>query len=138
MVRCHRIGQTRPVVVYRLCTKGSVDEHIIGRANAKRFLEKAVISKEGNLVNSKEGLMALQKFLDENAFTIVDSKKQGVLLNLLNFLRPLKISKFLFIYFFNIAVYTDAELDDLLDRSDMINMKRSITPLSETKESAEV
>ncbi|KAK2155795.1 hypothetical protein LSH36_231g03027 [Paralvinella palmiformis] len=43
--RCHRIGQTRPVLIYRLVTKNTVDEKIVRRANAKRKLEKMVIHK---------------------------------------------------------------------------------------------
>lgn len=77
MARCHRIGQIRPVAVYRLCTKGTIDEEIIKRANAKRFLEKAVISKEGSLVSTEEGLVRLKKMLDEETFKVTDSKKQG-------------------------------------------------------------
>jgi len=41
--RCHRIGQVKPVVVYRLCTKSTVDEKILAHAAAKRKLEKIVI-----------------------------------------------------------------------------------------------
>lgn len=41
--RCHRIGQTKPVVIYRLVTRGTIDERIIERATAKRRLEKMVI-----------------------------------------------------------------------------------------------
>lgn len=77
MARCHRIGQTKPVVVYRLCTKGTIDEEIIKRANTKRFLEKAVIAKEGVLVNSAEGLQKLKKLLEEDGFQVADSKKEG-------------------------------------------------------------
>ena len=43
--RCHRIGQTSPVMVYRLVTKGTVDEKIVLRAAAKRKIEKLVIHK---------------------------------------------------------------------------------------------
>lgn len=45
MDRCHRIGQTKPVVVYRLVTAGTVDQKIIERASIKRKLEKVVIHK---------------------------------------------------------------------------------------------
>ncbi|KAI1100661.1 SNF2 family N-terminal domain-containing protein [Jackrogersella minutella] len=45
--RCHRIGQTRPVVVYRLATKGTVEEELLLSADAKRRLEKLVIKKGG-------------------------------------------------------------------------------------------
>ena len=79
MARCHRIGQTRPVVVYRLCTKGTVDEEMIKRASAKRFLEKAVISKEGDLINTEEGLHKLKTLLIENSFKVVDAKNQGII-----------------------------------------------------------
>lgn len=43
--RCHRIGQTRPVIVYRLATKGTVEEELLMSADAKRRLEKLVIKK---------------------------------------------------------------------------------------------
>ncbi|SCO52626.1 related to proliferation associated SNF2-like protein [Fusarium fujikuroi] len=45
--RCHRIGQTRPVVVFRLATKDTVEETLLNSADAKRRLEKLVI-KKGN------------------------------------------------------------------------------------------
>jgi ATP-dependent DNA helicase len=45
--RCHRIGQTRPVVVFRLATKDTVEEALLNSADAKRRLEKLVI-KKGN------------------------------------------------------------------------------------------
>jgi ATP-dependent DNA helicase len=45
--RCHRIGQTRPVIVYRLATKGTVEEELLMSADAKRRLEKLVIKKGG-------------------------------------------------------------------------------------------
>lgn len=45
--RAHRIGQTRPVIVYRLATKGTVEESLLLSADAKRRLEKLVIRKGG-------------------------------------------------------------------------------------------
>lgn len=45
--RCHRIGQTRPVIVYRLATKDTVEEELLLSADAKRRLEKLVIKKGG-------------------------------------------------------------------------------------------
>ncbi len=38
--RCHRIGQTRPVMIYRLITRPSIEERILERANAKRKLDR--------------------------------------------------------------------------------------------------
>ncbi|KAL6866725.1 SNF2 family DNA-dependent ATPase [Trichoderma novae-zelandiae] len=45
--RAHRIGQERPVLVYRLATKGTVEESLLHSADAKRRLEKLVIRKGG-------------------------------------------------------------------------------------------
>ncbi|OAQ98322.1 hypothetical protein LLEC1_07207 [Akanthomyces lecanii] len=45
--RCHRIGQQRPVIVYRLATRGTVEEELLLAADAKRRLEKLVIRKGG-------------------------------------------------------------------------------------------
>lgn len=42
MARVHRIGQTKPVHVYRLITKGTVDESIVHRAQKKLFLDSMV------------------------------------------------------------------------------------------------
>jgi len=36
--RSHRIGQTKPVTVYKLCTQGTVEEQMMGRINKKRYL----------------------------------------------------------------------------------------------------
>ncbi|KAJ3402286.1 hypothetical protein CcCBS67573_g01001 [Chytriomyces confervae] len=43
--RVHRIGQTRPVIIYRLVTSGTVEKRILDRAASKRKLEKLVIHK---------------------------------------------------------------------------------------------
>ncbi|KAJ3117970.1 hypothetical protein HDU96_004646 [Phlyctochytrium bullatum] len=43
--RVHRIGQTKPVIIYRLVTSGTVEKKILDRANNKRKLEKLVIHK---------------------------------------------------------------------------------------------
>ena len=41
--RVHRIGQTKPVIIYRLCTANSAEALILDRAGAKRRLEKLVM-----------------------------------------------------------------------------------------------
>lgn len=69
MDRCHRIGQTKPVHVYRLATANSVDGKMLARAKDKLKLEKIVITK-GNfkqdydndkraVTASKEDIIAL-------------------------------------------------------------------------------
>jgi ATP-dependent DNA helicase len=47
--RCHRIGQTKPVVIYSLITKGTIDEIIEARGEMKKRLGKIVI-QEGSFV----------------------------------------------------------------------------------------
>ena len=48
MARCHRIGQTKPVRVYKLCTKGTYEMAMLSAANAKLGLEHAVM-RSGDL-----------------------------------------------------------------------------------------
>jgi len=42
MARVHRIGQTKPVAVFRLVTAGTVEERIVQRAEKKLFLDTMV------------------------------------------------------------------------------------------------
>merc|ERR1712060_429338 len=58
MDRCHRIGQTKPVHVYRLATANSVEGKMLKRANSKLMLEKLVITSGGfsaPSTNKKDG-----------------------------------------------------------------------------------
>ncbi|KAL8766188.1 MAG: hypothetical protein Q9209_006953 [Squamulea sp. 1 TL-2023] len=75
--RAHRIGQTRPVIVYRLATKGTVEQTLLERADGKRKLEKVVIQKEkfrtfSNKVldkyGGKQGYDELQEILEGEDF----------------------------------------------------------------------
>lgn len=43
--RVHRIGQTKPVIIYRFAARNTVESKIIEKASAKRKLEKLVISR---------------------------------------------------------------------------------------------
>ena len=45
MDRCHRIGQQKPVLVFRLATALSVEGKLLRRANSKLALERLVIKK---------------------------------------------------------------------------------------------
>ena len=45
--RCHRIGQTKLVRVYRLVTRGTYEENLSVRANQKRGLEQATMLYKG-------------------------------------------------------------------------------------------
>lgn len=98
--RCHRFGQTQPVVVYRFVTAGTVDEQIVKRAAAKRKLEKMVIQR---------GLFKLNKREQQDVINLRE------LLDLLNSRDHQKVIHS------NGYVFTDEELEALLDRSDMLS-----------------
>nr|CAD1837346.1 unnamed protein product [Ananas comosus var. bracteatus] len=73
MDRCHRIGQTRPVHVYRLATAHSVEGRMIKKAFGKLKLEHVVIAKgqfqqdrvKNNALEEAELLALLQDEKDE-------------------------------------------------------------------------
>ncbi|CAM6017954.1 unnamed protein product [Sphagnum balticum] len=46
--RCHRIGQTKPVTIYRLVSKGTVDESIFNIAQQKLVLDAAILESGGD------------------------------------------------------------------------------------------
>ncbi|KAL8822653.1 MAG: hypothetical protein Q9170_008391 [Blastenia crenularia] len=84
--RAHRIGQTRPVIVYRLATKGTVEQTLLEKADGKRRLEKIVIQKEkfrtfSNRVTDKYGGMKgyeeLQEILEGEGFDDDDDAGNG-------------------------------------------------------------
>lgn len=67
MARVHRIGQTKPVHVYRLVTAGTVEERIQQRSEKKLFLDHAV--NNGGLQQSEEnGGLKLNELLSTITF----------------------------------------------------------------------
>lgn len=75
--RAHRIGQTRPVIVYRLATKGTVEQTLLEKADSKRRLERLVIQRgkfksildNNNNTNSTQAdIDDLRKALGEDQF----------------------------------------------------------------------
>lgn len=66
MDRAHRIGQKKPVQVFRFVTDGTVEEKIIERADRKLFLDAAVIQQgrlaEQNTALGKNDLMKMVRF----------------------------------------------------------------------------
>ena len=51
--RAHRIGQTRPVTVYKLCCEGTVDEDIFNTCHQKSMIADAVLHG-GSLEHDQE------------------------------------------------------------------------------------
>jgi len=65
MDRCHRIGQTRPVLVFRMITANSVEEKMLARAESKLKLERLVIKKGAFLHNDDATQKASALSVDE-------------------------------------------------------------------------
>ena len=98
--RCHRIGQTKTVIVYRLATAETVEEKILEAAKQKLKLEQLVVSKGkfkdiGQKTDKNDGLQQgeLQALLDFDPTKTALGRKE------------------------NSKIITDAELLKVLDRS---------------------
>jgi ATP-dependent DNA helicase len=63
--RAHRIGQTRNVLVYRLATRGTVEQALLEAAQGKRRLEKLVIRNGGIRASSERGRRELRDEMEE-------------------------------------------------------------------------
>uniref|UniRef100_A0A665TP74 Proliferation-associated SNF2-like protein n=1 Tax=Echeneis naucrates TaxID=173247 RepID=A0A665TP74_ECHNA len=109
--RCHRIGQTKPVLVYRLVTVNTIDEKILERASAKRKLEQMVIHKN-KFKGGKAELNQSKSCIDLDE--LMDLLKSNLLVCCL---RQVKASKG--------KVISDKDLEALLDRSDLLEKGKS-------------
>ena len=60
MGRAHRIGQARPVTIYRLVTRGTVEERIVALHQDKRALAESILAEgDAALLPSADDLIAL-------------------------------------------------------------------------------
>lgn len=50
--RTHRIGQTRPVIAYRLIARDTVEERVLELQNSKRELAEAIITADNSLIRN--------------------------------------------------------------------------------------
>uniref|UniRef100_A0A8D3E603 Proliferation-associated SNF2-like protein n=1 Tax=Scophthalmus maximus TaxID=52904 RepID=A0A8D3E603_SCOMX len=103
--RCHRIGQTKPVLVYRLVTANTIDQKILERASAKRKLEQMVIHKN----KFKGGKAELNQ-----SKSCIDLDELMELLKARGTEKEVKASRG--------KVISDKDLEILLDRSDLHNV----------------
>lgn len=57
--RCHRYGQTKPVVIYRLLTRNSIDTRMYNIAQKKKDLAQIIIGGKSNTEKKKNTLISL-------------------------------------------------------------------------------
>jgi SWI/SNF-related matrix-associated actin-dependent regulator 1 of chromatin subfamily A len=53
--RCHRIGQTKPVGVYKLVTAGTVDARILELGERKTVVNKVLLDSDQQQAGSEDG-----------------------------------------------------------------------------------
>jgi len=64
--RCHRIGQTRDVHIYRLVSEHTIEANILRKANQKRMLDDVVI-QEGEFTTDYFNKLSVQDVLGEDS-----------------------------------------------------------------------
>lgn len=72
MDRAHRLGQTRQVTVYRLITKGTIDERIIQLARVKKDVQDIVVGNK-NFTDVTKPSEIVQLLLNEDQLAGIDS-----------------------------------------------------------------
>jgi ATP-dependent DNA helicase len=103
--RCHRIGQTKAVMVYRLVTANTIDQKIVERAAAKRKLEKMVIHKSKFKSGAASIATSLKTLSPTELLTLLDSEDHVGTISA----EAIASGK----------VFTDEQIAQLLDRSDL-------------------
>jgi len=115
MDRVHRIGQTKPVIIYRFVVANTIEQVILAKADSKRKLEKLVIQ-----LGKFESLQRLIKTDNQLAFSSnkkETSKENNQLAKELNALfedNRFKTNG----HVINDSNLSELELDALMDRSD--------------------
>lgn len=64
--RCHRIGQTRDVHIYRLVSEFTIEANILRKSNQKRLLDDVIIQKGDFTVDTFRRVTAKDAFTDED------------------------------------------------------------------------
>ncbi|XP_027361856.1 ATP-dependent DNA helicase DDM1 [Abrus precatorius] len=100
MDRCHRIGQTKPVHVYRLSTAQSVEGRMLKRAYSKLKLEHVVIEK-GQFHQERTKSVSMNDLEEEDVLALLRDEETA----------DDKMIQ---------TDISDEDLDKLLDRSDLV------------------
>ncbi|CAK9140298.1 unnamed protein product [Ilex paraguariensis] len=74
--RCHRIGQTREVHIYRLISESTIEENILKKANQKRALDDLVIQSGGYNTEFFKKLDPMELFSGHRTIPIKNMQKE--------------------------------------------------------------
>ena len=92
MERAHRIGQTKPVRVFRLICGGSIEERMINRAEKKLYLNAMVaeghdedIDEYGNIIGEEDGASKGEGGDNENDLDGIGKMSKSELASLIRF-----------------------------------------------------
>lgn len=64
--RAHRIGQTKKVTIYKLCTQGTVEEQMMGRIRKKLYLSTKITESMRNIHGEDQAIMEQNHDTDAN------------------------------------------------------------------------
>ncbi len=81
--RCHRIGQRRPVTVYKLVVSETVETDIFEMGEKKQILSKAVLSDEGAASGGGGGLDDGGENADKDKHIQIGAMLKKVMLNVM-------------------------------------------------------
>lgn len=73
--RCHRIGQTREVHIYRLISESTIEENILKKANQKRALDDLVIQRGSYNTEFFKKLDPMEFFSGHTPLRVEDQQK---------------------------------------------------------------
>ncbi|XP_059662554.1 protein PHOTOPERIOD-INDEPENDENT EARLY FLOWERING 1 isoform X2 [Cornus florida] len=76
--RCHRIGQTREVHIYRLISDSTIEENILKKANQKRALDDLVIQSGGYNTDFFKKLDPMELFSGHRTIPIKNVQKEKI------------------------------------------------------------
>ncbi|KAL0951029.1 hypothetical protein HGRIS_007769 [Hohenbuehelia grisea] len=77
MDRAHRLGQTRQVTVYRLITKGTIDERIVQLASVKKDVQDIVVGNK-NFQDVAKPSEIVQLLLNDEQLANLDTSAPGL------------------------------------------------------------